>query len=765
MPHSRLSLWVGTLSIRRWHAHSKLFALVLTVALVSGSVLSGSLLLVRSAEDAGIRGALASMTAERVDVSVRIINPDSPVAETRSAVDRATELAYGTGVSWTSRSWITTNWVTTPNDLYTYAVELDDPSAAAKLVEGQWPTSPQGIAVPVDAAGSLGVSVGDTVTLDNNGSAVELRVDALYQASPESGVFWENDPLSAAGDIDGFPEPGRSFFNPVHAVGPFIIGTGGVDASAISPAQLEAVEHPSFEATDVAGLAALRERVVEADTGIPLAVAHSQGQLFVDSNLAASLGDVDSGLTATRQLALIVALVLLVVVAVAAFAVTRLLVGSRTAEFDLLRARGASNAQVALTTGLDAVTVGLVVLVASPWGGVLLRAIIVGTPPLSTVGLDRWILPDASAWISSAVVAIIMVGLLWFPSAPRRVRLGRVPAGAITLALRSAVIVAAAVMVWRAITTPLQPGDPLLAATPAVLLVAIALVGGRVTTALTRPAAVLAGRSRGVVAPLAGWFASRGPGRSGGVALVALAVAASVVVLGINATWRQALRDEAAVAVGPAYRIAAQQNPQGPQATLLAGDLRDAAPVLRRETVVRKELLFGAEGEAPGVSVQVLGLSDAARRSLDFGTVAAAGGSAVVDGLPPRDDDDTGPLLPSGVEAFGATVELVAPEGVQAEISVVCEDSTGTLAVYSLGTVTPGTTVVTSTELITTTDERNPTRLLAVTMQLRQDGDPVDPATFTSTVSALSAVTATTAAAGSPISLRDAQGWAGSASN
>ncbi|MCU1406791.1 MAG: hypothetical protein JWQ43_3094, partial [Glaciihabitans sp.] len=42
---------------------------------------------------------------------------------------------------------------------------------------------------------------------------------------------------------------------------------------------------------------------------------------------------------------------------------------------------------------------------------------------------------------------------------------------------------------------------------------------------------------------------------------------------------------------------------------------------------------------------------------------------------------------------------------------------------------------------------------------------PVDPATFTSTVSALSAVTATTAAAGSPISLRDAQGWAGSASN
>jgi hypothetical protein len=99
--------------IRRWRAQSKLFALVLVVSVVAGTVLTGSLLLVRSAEEAGVRDGLASMTADQVDVSVRVLNPEIPVTDTRADIDRATAQAYGAGVDWSSRGWVTSAWVTT----------------------------------------------------------------------------------------------------------------------------------------------------------------------------------------------------------------------------------------------------------------------------------------------------------------------------------------------------------------------------------------------------------------------------------------------------------------------------------------------------------------------------------------------------------------------------------------------------------------------------------------------------------------------------
>jgi hypothetical protein len=706
------------LSVRRWRAQSKLFALVLAVAVVAGTVLSGSLLLVRSAEQAGIRDALSSMTPDRVDVDVRMTNPANPVSATRESIDVAVTDAYGRGLDWSSAAWLTSAWGQTPDGVYSYLVELDDPSAAATLTSGVWPTSAPGIALPDSAATSLGLALGDTLTLDSNGSPVQFTVQGLYQALPESGIFWENDPLLATGNIDEFPEPDRSFYSPAHGAGPLIVAPGGVDASGLSTGQLHVTAHPAFLRPDAATLAALQARIPDAELDVARAVSQAGSEIFVDTDMGQALADVDAGLAASRSVALIIALVLLVVVVGAAAAVTRLLGEARRAEFDLLRARGASHGQVALAVVIDALAVAALIAVLSPWGAVVLHAGIVAVPPLNSAGVQQWVLPDATTWVASTVVALLVGALLCLPSAPSRGMFGKLPAGAVTVAAQTVLLVIAGLMIWRVTSAETRQGDILLTATPAVLLIAFAIVGSRVVTAATRLIGTLSSRSRGAVAPLAGWFASRAPGRSTGVALLALTVGASVVVLGANATWLQAVQNNAAVAVGPPARIAADN-----AGTIVADGLAQAggSPVIRRQAFVVKELLGGSVDSAPGASVQVLGVGPAGRAQLSGGAVGEAGGTAIAGELPPRAIADSGPALPPGTTTVRATITIDAPEGVETVASLVTADESGLLAVLPLGPIEAGVATDVSAELATPVTAGNPTRLVGVTIQVRDE--------------------------------------------
>ena len=746
-----LRTWPLTLMIRRWRTHVNLLALLLAVAVIAGSVLTGSLLLVRSAEQAGVRDGLASMTADRVDVTVRVINPASPVTDTRADIDRATEQAYGAGVDWSSSGWVTSAWVTTDDDVYAYLAELDDPAAAAALTEGNWPSSPNAVAMPQAAAQSLGLTVGDTFTATSGDNSVALRIDGLYEAQPQSGVFWENDPLAASGNDPMFPEPDRYIFNPVHAIGPLLTTTGGMDASGIQPAQLEAVEHPTFTGIDVADLEPLQSRIDEAETGIAQGVSFPDGSLFVDTDISAALADVAAGLSATREVALIVALILLVVAAAATSAVARLFTLARAGELDLLTARGASRLQVACTVALDAAVLAVIVAALSPWGGMLLHAIVVQVPPLASAGLNPWVAPDASTWLVAAVVAVTVAGLLCVPpSVPRSLR-DRMPAGAAAVAAGTILTVVSALLVWRATAAVSVPGDLLLAVTPAVLLITCAVLGSRLAALAAHPIAALAGRSRGAVAPLVGWFASRGPGRSAGVALIALAVGASVVVLGTAATWQQAVRETSAVALGAPARITVEATGQAPN---------DAAPVIRRDTLLRK-LYTDAPGDAPAVSVQVLGPDARARALLDRAPVAAVGGSVAASELAATDAEDTGPELPPGTAGVQAELQFIAPESVEAQVSVVLADRTGALTVVPLGTVRAGTTTVASADGFPALGDDGVARLVAVTVRVRDATELPDPVSFSLSMTGLTIVQQD-GSLGESVSMRDAGQWQGS---
>src|SRR5690606_31436116 len=167
----------------------------------------------------------------------------------------------------------------------------------------------------------------------------------------------------------------------------------GVDASGVSPAQLSLVEHPTFAPAGAAGLAELRERAADAEIEIARAAPNRGSTVIVDTQIAGAFDAVTGGLAATRAAALIVILLVLVVVGVAVASVTRLLADARAAEFELLRSHGASWPQTSLAVVIDAAAIAFMVALASPWGGVLLHAIVVGSPPLNRAGIEPWILP------------------------------------------------------------------------------------------------------------------------------------------------------------------------------------------------------------------------------------------------------------------------------------------------------------------------------------------------------------------------------------
>lgn len=741
--------------------------------MVAGSTLCGSLLLVGSTEQAGVRGALASLPPDRVAVTVQVGNPASPVAETRAAIDAATADAYGAGTRWSSTGWAITDWSRTESDVYSYLVEFDDPSAEAVLVDGVWPSSPPGVALPESAARSLGLVVGDEFDLGADGTSVPLRVLGIYRAAPESSTFWQNDPLGGSGNAEVFPKPRATFADPVHAVGPLISAPGGIDASTIAPLRLETVEHPTFSSVDVATMSDLRARAAEAETVVSGAVRHREGPLSVDTEIQAALDDVAAGLTATRSAALVIAFLLVGIVAAAVAAVTRLLVGARADESAHLLARGASRWQRWQTVAVDAAVLAALVTVLGPAGGVALHALIAGVPPLSTAGVPRWVLPDGAVWLVALGTGVTVGLLVCRPpsSSPRRsgarssgsLSTGSLSTGSLSSAAGAALIAIAVLMVWRVLTVAPPAGDLLLTLTPVLLVAALAITGSLLVRGLATPVAAAVSRTRGAVPPLAGWFSARGAARGGGVVLLALAVGVSLVVLGTSATWQQAVRDEAAVAVGAPARVTVDANADVDAGTdaEAASMVHGGSPVIRRVTVVSKDASSSAGPAASSTPAQILGLDATARALLGEGAgpVERAGGAAILDALPGPDPADTGPLLPAGTAALQAHAALEAPDGVEADLAAVVEDASGTISIVPLGgLVAPATalTLVSPAGALRSAD--GSLRLVGVTATVRT-GEETGRAAVSVTLDQISTV-----GGGGPVAvaMADAAQWAGS---
>jgi hypothetical protein len=649
--------------VRRWRARGAVIALMLIVGIAATTVLSGFTLLAAATETSGTHAALTGAPASGVDVTVRITNIGGAASDRLAAIDAAVVSEVGGGARWTRTGWESSSWVTVADDpdTWTYFARVDP--GAAELVSGSWPAGSSGglveVALPEQAARASGAVVGDELHLDGT----DVRVAGIYRADPPADEFWSEESIGARGDVPVFPRPGVAFGPPIHAFGPLLVDSAGLDATGVQVHTLFAVEHPSFPALDGEAFEALRSRSAGAEITVTAAVGRSTGQTFVDTSLDRTLDDIARGVTATRSSALALTLLTLLVAGAACARAARLVAAVRGRDAHLMRARGASVLHLAAQATAEAIVIAGIVVVLGVAGGTALAAVLVRLPALEAAGTVAASVPDASAWLAGGVLAALIAVCVAAPTGG----VGRVggllrPLGELVLVLVGALALA------RALTTPMTDSlDPLLAATPALVLASTVVVLTRVVSLIAPLLGTLTSGGRGAARALALWHATRRPFGVGALVL-ALAIGATATVPSLEAAWRHSVASEASSALGAPVRT----------------DDGSGAAVLRTQTLLSRGAIADQLGD--GMSVQVLGEPAGARRSARNGSEAAARVEAAFEPVP----ESTGVPLPSGWTGLDATVTVTGPGGTDVAITAITEGPDGSLTAVPLGEADAG---------------------------------------------------------------------------
>jgi hypothetical protein len=371
------------------------------------------------------------------------------------------------------------------------------------LVDGAWPAGTDEAAVQADAASAAGLAVGDTLRVgvdpeDPTATGTPVTVAGTWRVTDPDAAVWLGDPVALTGTDGAYPGPVVVSHDVIAGLDtdPFARWTAVPDAAALTPAELPAL----------AALTGEVENVLGEDTSV------APRGLNVTGTLATTAADLEAALRAADAVALVPLCLLALVGLVALVQVARLLAATREGEVALLVSRGAAPETVTAAAAVEGALLALTAAAAggaAAWGALRIVARADAGAPVSPVT------PLAVA-LAVAVVAtatLVLVAALQAQAAVRRQvtdRSGRVRQVA---ALGTVVLTVAAAAV--SMTQLLRYGSPLLttpdgartdptsAAAPALALAALAVAAMAVLGPATRLWAGLAGRSRGIVGPLA----------------------------------------------------------------------------------------------------------------------------------------------------------------------------------------------------------------------------------------------------------------------
>jgi hypothetical protein len=385
-----------------------------------------------------------------------------------------------------------------------------------------------------------------------------------------------------------------------------------------------------------------------------------------ENPLVPVLADRARELVAQRVLLLMPAVLLLLLGAASAMLVASAVAETRRDEERLLRSRGAGRRQLVEPTLLEALLLCILAAVVGP----LVAAVVV------RIGDVRPVL-DLTAWLAAAAAAVVCgfalvlptagralgddSGQLWLESRRRRMLtigtagvllVGCLGAVAV-LSLRGYADTVAGADQWAAAV------DPLLVASPALLLLALATL----LTALLLPVllrvAAWAIQTRGVALALGTRFASRAPAK-----VIPLAVVVALVSGGVVFGAVERASQERARQTGAAYDVGADVLVSAPPASRRAG-----APAER-----------AALGSLPGV-VDVMDV----RRELDF--VDEVGVEVLVADLAGAAGHD---IVPDGVDEGRALEQLQMRPWLDPAVGVALPAGTRRIEVRATGTSAAG---------------------------------------------------------------------------
>lgn len=653
----------------------------------------------------------------RTRISLVLTSPDAPPGEVVTVVDEA--LAAVLGVPVVSEVQVSSQMydVARPGAFpgHVYLDRRDGVADAAVIVDGRWPDAeetaagtpddPLPVAAPASGAVRLGVGLGDTWRLaaQGGGTDVVVRVVGLYEVPDPSDGHWSQDLLSGAGYEPNYPVALSGGFLRTEAVGPLVVAAEVADTDAFAVRRMIIRADPDLSGVTAARLPALRAGAGRLADDIGYRLDGLVADVTVSSRLSATLRETATGIVVTRAGTGVAAVLLLVVAVAALLQTARLIAEARSAEHDLMRARGASRGQLFAAVATEAAMLGVVVAaLAPPLAVPMVRAL--GGPPAAALPPD---LPDAirslpwTAWGAGVLVGVLLVlvstvPLLRAPSTfveAAQARGRRARRGSLARLAADLAAVGAAVLGWaqlRAYGGPVVgsgadlAADPLLIAGPALLLLAAVLVGVRVLPLAGHLLERAARRGRGLVVPLAGWDLGR-RAHHAGAAVLLLAVAVSAATFGLTqrATWERSQEDQAAFALGaPAVVVDAGRSGAGAGGLDVAGG--DPQPVLRDRGTMSGR---GGGGGSGGAVVDVVAATSLARAGLHHDRVAREGGAdvAALPAAPPTEG-----AVDLGADAIGvsATVRIegpALPDGTVLALRLVLEDGAGALSTLDLG--------------------------------------------------------------------------------
>lgn len=508
-----------------------------------------------------------------------------------------------------------------------YLTELP---AHADLVDGSWPEpGATGGAAEVPVQATLPAAVADRLEL--------VIGEAL---TVHDGRLGEDRPVVLVGTWEPH-DPGDAYWRLASApldrggVGPFVLHRDDFAEHYLRLANLEWVAVPDLERLTEVGLHSVLagyDRMLEelprlrAETG-EQSMRLSTGLDHLAERLVTAEVVNRSGLVLPAALLVLITWYGLALVA-------RLLAAQRRGENALLRARGASRAQLFLFTLLEALLVVTpAALLAAPLGTQLV-AYADGLAGHRSLGLADDLAPygwpgPLLAWVialaAAACCALALAapgagrGRTWVAEMQERSRPSRTVRelrGGLDIAL-----VVIALLAWSQLrryeTTVLflDTGvalDPLLVAAPVVAVVAGTAAALRLLPLATRLVVRLAERGRAFAGLLGVWQADRRP-HAGPVLLLVLAVATAVLAPAVATTWQRSQHDQAAHAVGADVRL----DRVPPSA---AHELADLPAVTGLVAVHRRTVVI------PGDGAGTLLAFDAARAA---GVVHLRGGAAL----------------------------------------------------------------------------------------------------------------------------------------
>ena len=653
---------VVRLLVRRARAQPGTLLTLLVLTATVAAILAGTVGYTRAAGVATVRSTLTEAAPRDAGVQVQTRLAADPAAQD-AAVRRTLTRLLGTADLDLSRLLWTEPVAASVGEERVRVVLAEVPAgddAAAR------PLAPGEVLVPEQTAADAGLTPG--TRLDVAGTT--LTVAGTWQAGDER--TWFADPMAAAG-TDG------------SALGPLLASTDTLQAVVDAPFVRWTV-YPDPGALTVADLPRLAKGLASLDYALRDDDAVAVRGLTLTGDLAATVSDLEEATSTAAAVGLVPVALLGVISLVALVQVVRLLGQTRGRETEILVARGSSARQVTAWSAAELA----VVCVAGAAAGTALAALVVGR--LDGGEAQRAVILTVGAVVAAvALLAGTVVAGLQARAAARRMatdRSGRLQgaAAAGTLVLTGA---GAALSSWQLLRhgTPLLDGggaDVLAVLSLGALLAALAVVALALLGPLTRVAARLLARRRGLVGVLAARQVSRRV-RAYAVPLVLVVLAVGATTVSASFAGATAVQREhvAALATGADVRV---ELPAGTTSRLARPQSVSAAPYRELPGVSAAGVVLreaGRFGELPVTLTALpagrvgeltrlpdgLGLTGAAD-----GLTAAAPGIALPDGARSVDVMVRASLAaPAGAEdvlaaeAAALLDHLVTVEGLSAE--------------------------------------------------------------------------------------------------